>query len=289
MTKRRTGRQPRGGKAEFALSVCSAVANGKPDMYNAVPKRPVTIEESRSHAWPHFFDGETKCPQGHVAARYVSNAYRCIDCARIADGKLPIYGKQDNMDLIAEAVLAPSYLEPALRTDFKWDDEKFRQFCAAYVNTGSVEAALKLVLALPYDLILELRGNPERAALFEAARNDADQVFLWKAEGSAATGSDRAMLARAGATFPDRFGSRSQVGLDTQPYINPDKALAELTQLLSSVSEQITQQDALGAPVASNKRLEKADSGPAGGADSAVEEVVLLEPAHDNRDLVSDT
>jgi hypothetical protein len=234
------------GKTEYALGVCSALSNGKPDMYNAVPKRSVSQDESRAHGWPHFWDGITKCPQGHVAARYMSNTYRCVDCARIADGKLPIYGVLSNEDLISEAVGKPSYTDPALRTDFKWHDENFRQFLVAYTNLGDVTEALKLVNALPYDLITELRNNPERAALFEATRRDVDQVFLWKAEGSAATGSDRAMLARAGATFPDRFGSRNQSGIDTEAYVNPDKAVAELAKLLSSASESLAQQDALG-------------------------------------------
>ena len=255
-------------------------------MYNSVPKRVVTIEEARSHDWPHFYDGETKCPQGHIAARYVSNAYRCVDCARISDGKLPIYGADANIDLITGVAKAPDYLEPALRLDFKWSDEKFRQFCAAYVNTGDVVASLKLLGALPNDLLTELRANTERAALFEAARKDADLVFLWKAEGSAVTGSDRAMLARAGASFPERFGSRAQSGVGTEAYVNPDKAVAELAKLLSSARESIAQRTALGSAPAAGKQLEDPNTSAAAAAGGDVEEAVLLGPPLDNSDLV---
>lgn len=288
MSKRRSGRAPRGsgGKADFARTVCDVTVNGKPDMYNAVPKRIVPIEEARMHDWPHFFDGETTCPQGHVAARYVSNPYRCIDCARLADGKTPIYGTDTNIDLISGPVKVPDYVEPALRLDFKWSDEKFRQFCAAYVNTGDVVASLKLVGALPNDLLNELRSNPEHAAQFEAARKDADLVFLWKAEGSAVTGSDRAMLARAGASFPERFGSRAQNGVGTEAYINPDKAVAELAKLLSSARESLAQRTALGSAPAAGSPVEKPDTSAAAAAGVDLEEAVLLGPPLDNRDLV---
>jgi len=286
MTKKAPRGGKRSGKTEFALGVCAAVKDGMPDMYNAVPKRAVSQDEAKSHGWPHFFDGVTQCPQGHVAARYMSNTYRCVDCARIADGKLPIYGTKSNEDLIGEAVAAPEYTDPALRTDFRWTEETFRQFCVAYVNTGSVEAALKLVKALPYDLITELRNNPERAALFDATRTDVDQVFLWKAEGSAATGSDRAMLARAGASFPERFGSRNQAGLGAEPYVNPDKACAELAKLLSAAQESLTQQDALGAARPTRKQLENTNTRAAAAAGGDVEATVLLGPPLDNSDLV---
>jgi hypothetical protein len=177
-------------------------------------------------------------------------------------------------------------MDPSLRTDFRWTEENFRQFGVAYVNTGSVERALTLIKAQPFDLIQELRRNPERAAEFDALRTDVDQVFLWKAEGNAATGSDRAMLARAGATFPDRFGSRSQSGLDTQPYVNPDKAVAELAQLLSSSRESLAQRTALGTARAASASVEIADTSPAADAGGAVEAPVLLGSALDNSDLV---
>lgn len=278
----------RSGKTEFALSVCAAVKDGWPDMYNAVPKRTVSIEEAKSHGWPHFWDGVSKCTQGHVAARYVTNPHRCIECARIADGKLPIYGKDANIDLIGEAVAGSQYVDPALKTDFRWTDENWRLFCVAYTNTGDVEKALSLLKALPYDLITELRANPERAASFEATRRDVDQVFLWKAEGNSATGSDRAMLARAGASFPERFGSRSQSGLDTQPYVNPEKALAELTQLLSAFDRtDAFNSGASGGFEEADSDVAPPDARAADASGHPVEESLLLDDAHDNSDLVS--
>jgi hypothetical protein len=255
-------------------------------MYNAVPKRTVSLEEAKSHGWPHFWDGKTECTQGHIAARYVSNPYRCIECARIADGKLPIYGSNPHADLIGEAVAGPNYTDPALRTDFRWNDENWRQFCVAYINTNDAIEALKLVKAQPYDLINILRTDPQREAEFAAARADADQVFLWKAEGSAATGSDRAMLARAGATFPDRFGSRGQSGLSAEPYVNPDKAVAELAKLLSSARGSLAERSALGAARSVDKKVAEPDTSPTNDAGGDVEEAILLGSSHDDCDLI---
>ena len=281
MTKRKKG------KFEFARTICDATtANGQPDMYNSVPKRVVSIEEARSHSWSHYFDGETKCPQGHIAARYVSNPYRCIDCARIADGKLAIYGKNPNDDLISESVEPPAFLEPALRMNFRWTEENWRQFRVAYVNVGDVPAALKLVGAQPNDLITLLRDSPEHAAEFELTRRDVDQVFLWKAEGSAVSGDSRAMLSRAGAQFPDRFGTRGQSGLASEPYVSPDKAVAELAKLLRSSTEALDQQDALGAAKPADRPVANTNTSAAVPATDDVEESVLLGPPLDNSDLV---
>lgn len=278
--------RPRSGKVEFALGVCAAVKDGMPDMYNAVPKRVVTLEESKSHGWIHFYDGVNECTQGHKAARFVSNVHRCIDCARIADGKLPIYGERSNEDLISSAVTAKTYTDPLVNTNFRWDDEKFRVFGIAYVNSGNVETALKLVGATPNDLITELRNNPQRAAEFDRLKIDVDQVFLWRAEGSAQAGSDRAMLAHAGAISPDRFGSRAQRGLDAPAYVNPEKARAELTQLLSSLDRSLAQTAGLGSAKKPADGVGQTNTSPAAPADPPVEAAVLLAPSHDNSDLV---
>jgi hypothetical protein len=283
MTKRKQG------KLEFARTICDATtAKGQPDMYNSVPKRPVPVEEARSHDWPHYFDGESKCAQGHIAARYVSNPYRCVDCARIADGRPPIYGKSVNDDLISAPTEAPAYLDAALRMNFRWDDEKWRQFRVAYVNVGDVTAALKLMGAQPNDLITLLRDSPEHSAEFDLTRRDVDQVFLWKAEGSAVGGDSRAMLSRAGAQFPDRFGTRGQSGLASEPYVSPDKAVAELAKLLRSVEESLNQQDALGAAKPADRKVAAPVASPTPPAADAVEEDVLLARALDASDLVSD-
>jgi hypothetical protein len=278
--------KPRSGKTAFALSVCASVKDSKPDLYNAVPTRAVSYEEAVSHGWPHFYDGKNECSQGHVAARYVSNKARCIDCARIADGKLPLYTKRSNEDLISSAVTSQTYTDPLINTNFKWDDEKFRVFGVAYVNSGSVEKALSLVGATPNDLITELRRDAQRQAQYEAIRRDVDQVFLWKAEASASTGSDRAMLAHAGAISPDRFGSRTKQGLDTPPYVNPDKACAELTQLLSTARRSLTQRTALGSTGDAGARVENTQPVEPNPADPKVEAPVLLGQPLDHSDLV---
>lgn len=275
----------RSGKTEFAYSVCATVKDGKPDMFNGIAKRVVTLDEAKSHGWSHFYDGEWTCPYGHKAARYVTNTYKCVDCSRIADGKLPIYGGRPNEDLISEAVNQIPLQDPTLKTDFRWHAENWRQFGVAYINNGSVEKALQLIGAQPYDLIIELRANPERAADFDALRADVDQVFLWKAEGSAVSGSDRTMLARASASFPDRFG-KSQSGLDTQPYVNPDKAVAELAQLLRTAQQSLAERAALGKPRTSSPTVADPNTGAAPDAGGDVEETVLLGPPLDNSDLV---
>ena len=83
----------RGGKTEFARGVCDSIKDGVPDMYNSAAKRVVLLDEATKHGWVHYYDGQTMCPQGHIAARYVSNKARCVDCARVADGLVPIYAK----------------------------------------------------------------------------------------------------------------------------------------------------------------------------------------------------
>jgi hypothetical protein len=66
--------------------------DGKPDLYNHTPTRFVSKAEAKARGWTHFWTGEL-CVTGHRAARYTSNASECVDCHRIEQGKLPIYGK----------------------------------------------------------------------------------------------------------------------------------------------------------------------------------------------------
>jgi hypothetical protein len=66
--------------------------DGIPDMYNNQPTRFVSKDEAKARGWKHFWTGEL-CVTGHRAARYLRNGSICVDCARIEEGKLPVYGK----------------------------------------------------------------------------------------------------------------------------------------------------------------------------------------------------
>jgi hypothetical protein len=66
--------------------------DGRPDFYNHQPTRFVSKDEAKARGWKHFWTGEI-CVTGHRAARYVSNGSTCVDCHRIEQGKLPVYGK----------------------------------------------------------------------------------------------------------------------------------------------------------------------------------------------------
>jgi hypothetical protein len=68
------------------------IRDGKPDLYNHMPTRFVSLNEAKARGWKHFWTGEI-CVTGHRAARYVSNGSTCVDCHRIEQGKLPVYGK----------------------------------------------------------------------------------------------------------------------------------------------------------------------------------------------------
>ncbi len=66
--------------------------DGRPDMYNHQPTRFVSKDEAVARGWKHFWTGEI-CVTGHRAARYVRNGSICVDCHRIEQGHLPVYGK----------------------------------------------------------------------------------------------------------------------------------------------------------------------------------------------------
>jgi hypothetical protein len=66
--------------------------DGKPDMYNHMPTRFVSLAEAKARGWKHFWTGEL-CVTGHRAARYVANGSICVDCQRVERGQIPVYGK----------------------------------------------------------------------------------------------------------------------------------------------------------------------------------------------------
>jgi hypothetical protein len=66
--------------------------DGVPDFYNNQPTRFVSKDEAKARGWKHFWTGEI-CVTGHRAARYIRNPSICVDCHRIEQGKLPVYGK----------------------------------------------------------------------------------------------------------------------------------------------------------------------------------------------------
>lgn len=70
--------------------------NGGPDLFNHMPTRMVPQEEARARGWGYCFQG-TPCSYGHIAPRYASNIRRCIDCARLKQGKSTI-GERSGLD-----------------------------------------------------------------------------------------------------------------------------------------------------------------------------------------------
>lgn len=66
--------------------------DGRPDLYNYVPTRFVSLDEAKARGWKHFWIGEI-CVTGHRAARMVSNPSICTDCQRVERGKPTVYGK----------------------------------------------------------------------------------------------------------------------------------------------------------------------------------------------------
>jgi len=63
--------------------------DGKPDMYNFMPTRFITMREAEVRGYQHFYIGES-CRHGHRAPRFVSNPRKCVDCKRKENGKPPI-------------------------------------------------------------------------------------------------------------------------------------------------------------------------------------------------------
>lgn len=270
----------RSGKAEFARTVCDSVVDGRPDMYNSPAKRPVTVEEATKHGWPHWYDGVSQCPQGHIAARYVTNPALCVDCKRVADGKPAIYGvTQLNADFIGGA----PYVNPLANANFAWTDEKKSQLLSAWVNTGGdMLAAAKVVGCQPEHVIDLKASDPEFQASYEAARLKVDQVQLWSME-SRGSGNDRVGLAMAQSKFTE-FGAKQ--GLADRPTINPEQSRAELTQILSSIKRALDQQDGLRATIRANRVVGQAHAPAAAPANTSVEKPAVLAPPYDNSDLV---
>jgi hypothetical protein len=87
-----TPKYPWGKWPKINPETVAPLRDGKPDMYNHRPTRFVSKDEAKARGWKHFWTGEI-CVTGHRAARYVANTSICVDCYRIEQGKLPVYGK----------------------------------------------------------------------------------------------------------------------------------------------------------------------------------------------------
>lgn len=85
------GEWPKLSQAEVSR-IAPLNKNGRPDMYNQLPTRFVTMEEATARGWAHFYIGDV-CSYGHKAPRFVSNPRSCVDCRRLREGKLTIGGK----------------------------------------------------------------------------------------------------------------------------------------------------------------------------------------------------
>lgn len=84
--------QPWGKWPKIRPETVAPLRNGMPDFYNHQPTRFVSLAEAKVRGWKHFWTGEL-CVTGHRAARYVANGSICVDCKRIEEGKVPVYGK----------------------------------------------------------------------------------------------------------------------------------------------------------------------------------------------------
>jgi hypothetical protein len=270
----------RGGKAEFARGVTDMQKDGRPDFYNCVAKRTVSLEEAQNHGWLHYYDGKTACPQGHVASRYVSNHARCVDCARVADGLKPIYpGTSFTDDLTGN----PVYVDPVARPDFEWTDTKKRQLLDAWINTTSFPAAITVIGAQPKHVLDILETDAVFKADYEAARTKMEQVQLWNMEGAAAGGSDRMQLAMGANKFT-QFGAKT--GLAGRPIVNSEQARAELTQLLSSARRTLAQRTGLADAARASRSVGRINVPAADSAGKPVERPAVLGQSHEHCDLV---
>jgi hypothetical protein len=277
-----SNRKPKTGKADFARQVCDAIKDGSPDMYNGAARRVVPIEEAERQGWPHYYDGKTACPQGHVAARYVSNPAVCVDCRRIGDGKTAIYSKTEFLDALTGH---PVYVDPVASDRFEWTDEKKRQLLTAWINTTDILAAAKTIGAQPSHVIDLLASDVEFKAAYEDAQRKVEQVQLWSVESRAGGGSDRLQLAMAQSKFT-QFGAKT--GLADRPTVNTEQARAELTQLLSVAKRALAQRARLESVARTSRSVGRTDIPAADSAGTDVEKPALLGQPHDNSDLVSD-
>jgi hypothetical protein len=271
------------GRIEFSREACDAIKDGKPDLYNGVAKRVIEAEESLKMGWPHYYDGKTACPQGHVAARYVSNPAICVDCHRIGAGKPPIYPRTEFTD---DLTGQPIYVDPRASDRFAWTESLKGQFLTAWINTTSIPKALNLIKAQPTHLIDLLERDAQFKAEYEAAERKVSLVQQWSLEGEAADGSDRVKLALGSNKFAS-FGAKT--GLAGRPTVNAEEARAELAQILRTARQSLDQRERLAAVARANGALARSDGAPAAAADDLVEESAVLGPPYDNSDLVSDS
>lgn len=270
-----------GGKTDFARLACEATKDGKPDLYNGVAKRVIEMEESQRMGWPHYYDGKTACPHGHVAARYVSSPSICVDCRRIGDGKLAIYPQTQYVD---DLTGTPIYVDPRANVDFQWTPALREQFLTSWINTTSILTALNVIKAQPTHLLALLERDADFKAEYEAAEQKVTLVQQWTLEGEAAGGSDRLKIAMGSNKFAS-FGAK--IGLAGRPSVNSEEARAELAQILRTASQSLDQRERLAAVARANAVVERTNSAPAVAADHKLEESDLLGPTHDNSDLVS--
>jgi hypothetical protein len=270
----------KGKKSEFARTITDGVVDSRPDMFNYVPKRVVEKAEAEKMGWKHYYDGNTACANGHVAARYVSNPAICIDCARVGDGKHTIYPTVNHVDDLTGTVM---FVDPRADARFNWTDEIKRQFLNSWINTTSIPKALTVVKAQYTHLINLLKTDASFKAEFEAAEREVELVQEWELQGDAAGGSDSIKLAMGKSKF-ESFGAKR--GLVDRPIVNSEDARAELAQLLLSVERTIAGPARLRAICDAAQGVgQNPQSKPDGSAEDMEEPAVLASP-YDGSDLV---
>lgn len=162
-------------QAEFPPIDPSTIApltgDGRPDLYNNLPSRLVSLAEARARGWPQFYDTSV-CRYGHMAPRYVSNPRLCVDCHRLKNGRPTIgakaggtpdykrpYKQREQIPNASPIVVAPSPVEP---------DKAEKKFLEAYAHLRNFDEAAKTAGMTTAQVL----GRLSYSAVFRAAVNE---------------------------------------------------------------------------------------------------------------------
>lgn len=162
------------GKDEFPPCDPATVApldkDGQPNLYDYVPTRYVSQAEAKHRGWRYFWEGKI-CKYHHTAARYTSNHYQCVDCARAKEGQQPVYPKAPGEPPYAARAhkqptpAAPSgaAVVPVVKAPEPTKLEK--EFLAIYADVRDFDKAAKMVGVSP----AHLQGTMAWSAVFREA------------------------------------------------------------------------------------------------------------------------
>lgn len=209
---------------ERELAQIAPIKDGKPDLYNYLPTRIVTMAESQARGWRWFYIGDV-CSHGHKAPRYVSNPRQCVDCHRLRERRTTIGGKgnaeftsrivpykERTTKREAGAVVAvqPRPLEPdALEKRFLTEYAKTRSFEMA-ANVLNTDAAVFRARASYSKVFLDaLNALEDREGLSHTLKMD--ENFAWDDD-------KRAILIRVYADTGDLGLARDAIQVSNYHY-----------------------------------------------------------------------